>query len=204
MDPKEIRQMPLQAEIRSGDDGNKKIAGYAVKWRQLSSPIWGVYLEQFERGAFADSLKERVNEIYAAWQHDVSETLGRSPNTLTVREDEVGLWYEIDPPSWADRHIESIERGDVRGSSFAFAAAAVEYDWESNKDYVIRTVKKAHLYEVSPVTLPAYPSSTTGVRGIDQVDQVAEMIKKERALREQNNRAYLERNKALREISIIR
>ena len=197
---KEMRQMSFQPEIRAGENGKKMIAGYAVKWRQLSSPIWGIYLEKFERGAFADTLKERVNDIYAAWQHDVSETLGRSPTTLTVREDDTGLWYEIDPPTWADRHIESIERGDVRGSSFIFQAGAVEYDWESDPQYVIRTVKRAHLFEVSPVTLPAYPSSTTGVRGGEQADHVAEMIKAERARRQNTNRAYLERNRLLREI----
>ncbi len=197
---KELRVMTFQPEIRAGENGKKMIVGYAVKWRQLSSPIWGMYLEQFERGAFVDTLRERVNDIYADWQHDVSETLGRSPNTLTLREDDTGLSYEIDPPSWADRHIESIERGDVRGSSFVFVAHVAEYDWESDPQYVIRTIKKADLYAVSPVTLPAYPSSTAGVRGGDQADQVVEMIKAERARRQQTNRAYLERNRLLREI----
>lgn len=194
---KERRVMSLQPEIRAGDDGKKKIVGYAVKWRQLSSPIWGVYLEQFERGAFAETLRERVDDIYADWQHDVGETLGRSPKTLTLREDEVGLWYEIDPPTWAERHIESIDRGDVRGSSFVFVASVAEYDWESDPQYVIRTVKKADLYAVSPCTLPAYPSSTAGVRS---EDQVVEMIRQERERRQQTNRAYLERNRLLREI----
>ncbi len=198
---KELRVMTLQPEIRAGEDGRKKIVGYAVKWNQRSSPIWGVYIEQFSKGAFTDTLSERVNDIYADWQHDVSETLGRSPKTLSLQEDEIGLWYEIDPPSWAERHVESIERGDVRGSSFVFVAGVAEYDWDSDPQYVIRTVKKADLYAVSPVTLAAYPSSTAGVRS---ADQVAEMIRVERERRNNNNRAYLERNKALRDLSVIK
>jgi len=186
-------------EVRQGDDGRRKIVGYAVRWGLLSVPIYGVYREKFERGAFAAALVDRQSDIYATWQHDVRETLGRSPNTLTVSEDENGLRYEIDPPSWAERHLESIERGDVRGSSFTFIAQLAEYDWESDRDYVIRTVKRADLFEVAPVTNPAYPQSTAGVRS---ESEVAEYIRSERARREQAQRDYLARQQALRDVSI--
>jgi HK97 family phage prohead protease len=196
---KEFRVLQFQPEVRAGADGKKVIAGYAVKWRSLSNPIWGLWLEQFERGAFAQSLTERVNDIYASWQHDVGMTLGRSPNTLTVREDDIGLAYEIDPPTWAAPQIESIERGDVRGSSFMFVATVEELDWDTNPDYVIRTVKRAELYEIAPVTLAAYPSSTAGVRS---EDQFAEKIVYERLKRQQQFSDYRERERALRELSI--
>lgn len=196
---REYRILQLQPEIRAGQDGKKIIAGYAVQWRKLSSPIWGVWREQFEPGAFTQSLSDRANEIFATWQHDMGETLGRSPNTLTLREDEVGLYYEITPPTWADRHIESIERGDVRGSSFTFVATVDEYDYEIDPNYVIRTVKRAELYEVAPVTMPAYPSSTAGVRSDDPI---AEKIRAEQARREKKTSDYLERNRALRDLSI--
>lgn len=203
MNEKEIRVMaftPGVVEIRQGEDGRKKIVGYAVRWGLLSEPIWGVYREKFERGAFAQSLISRQNDIYATWQHDLRETLGRSPDTLSLREDDNGLLYEIDPPSWADRHIESIERKDVRGSSFTFVARVAEYDWESDPDYVIRTVKRAELYEVAPVTNPAYPQSTANVRS--EAD-VAEYIRAERARRAQAARDYLARQKALRDVSVL-
>lgn len=196
---KEMRVLQFAPEVRAGENGQKKIAGYAVKWEQLSAPIWGLWKEKFRAGAFEQSLSERVNDIFATWQHDVRDTIGRSPATLTLREDETGLWYEILPPSWAERFVESIERGDVRGSSFTFIAQTEEWDYASDPDYVIRTVTRAQLYEVAPVTNPAYPQSTTGVRS---EQDMAEMVKVEKAKRSSDYQKYLERQKALRDMQI--
>lgn len=143
-----------------------KIVGYAVRWDQLSLPIFGMFQERFKRGAFAASLVQP--DVYASWQHDSREVLGRTPNTLAVFEDEIGLRYEITPPSWAEKYIETIERGDVRGSSFIFRASKQEWD-ETNPDISIRTITEAELFEVSPVTTPAYPQSSVGIRSAEEV-----------------------------------
>jgi HK97 family phage prohead protease len=166
---KEQRQILLpesRPEVRRVDGEPAKIIGYAVRWDQLSHPIFGMFQERFKRGAFTSSL---INpDVYAAWQHDAREVLGRTPNTLFLAEDDIGLRYEIIPPNWAERHIETIERGDVRGSSFIFRAVVDEWD-ESNPDMTIRTVTEAELFEVSPVTTPAYPQSSVGVRSAEDV-----------------------------------
>jgi HK97 family phage prohead protease len=198
-DEKEIRIWECQPEIRLGENGKRTIEGYAVKWRQLSNPIYGTFREMFEKGAFSQSIIDRASDIFATWQHDFGEVLGRSPNTLSVQEDEIGLRYVIDPPKWAEKYVETIQRGDVRGSSFTFVASRVEYDWESDPQYVIRTVRQAQLYEVAPVTMPAYPQSTAGVRS---EQDVAEFIRAEKSKRQNQTRDYLERNRALRDISI--
>jgi HK97 family phage prohead protease len=155
-------------EVRKADaDEPQKIIGYAVRWDQLSNPLWG-FQEKFSRGAFTESLTKA--DAYAAWNHDPAEILGRAPTTLKLEEDEVGLRYEILAPSWASRYVETIERGDVRGSSFIFRPVQQEWD-ESNPDMAIRTILKAELYEVSPVTTPAYPTSSVGVRSAEAVYQ---------------------------------
>jgi len=154
-------------EIRKKTDESKgQIIGYAVRWDELSKPMWG-FQEKFAKGAFANSLRDNP-DVYAAWNHNAAEILGRAPTTLKLEEDDIGLRYEIDPPSWADRHVESIERGDVRGSSFIFRQTKQEWD-ETNPDMAIRTIKEAVLYEVSPVTSPAYPTSSVGVRSAENV-----------------------------------
>ncbi len=153
-------------EVRKIDGEPTKIIGYAVRWDQLSHPIFGMFQERFQRGAFAASLVSP--DVYASWQHDVREILGRTPNTLLVAEDDIGLRYEITPPSWAEKYVESIERGDVRGSSFIFRAVKEEWD-ESNADMAIRTISEAQLFEVSPVTTPAYPQSSVGIRSVEDV-----------------------------------
>ncbi|CDN41954.1 HK97 family phage prohead protease [Paenibacillus sp. P22] len=164
---KEIRSILIpenKPEVRKIDGQPTKIIGYAVRWNQLSNPIWGMFQEQFRKGAFTN----RMADVYAAWQHDEREILGRTPSTLQVEEDEIGLRYEIEPPSWADKYLETIERGDVRGSSFIFRAVKEEWN-ETNPDMPIRTVVEAELIEVSPVTRPAYPSSSVGTRSEEEV-----------------------------------
>lgn len=118
-----------------------------------------MFHEQFRKGAFTN----RMSDVYASWQHDEREVLGRTPSTLILTEDDIGLRYEITPPSWAEKYVETIERGDVRGSSFIFRA--IQEDWDySNPDMPTRSVIEADLIEVSPVTRPAYPTSSVGVR----------------------------------------
>lgn len=170
MENKEQRAQTEILEIRKNEEGKPTtITGYAVRWGQLSSPLgyFQDFQEQFQRGAFTKALAEN-RDVYAAWNHDSSQILGRSPSTLKLEEDEIGLRYEIQPPSWADKYLESIERGDVRGSSFIFKPVAQAWD-ESNSDMAIRTITEADLFEVSPVISPAYPTSSVGIRSAEEV-----------------------------------
>jgi HK97 family phage prohead protease len=164
---KEIRTVLLpesKPEVRKIEGEPTKIIGYAVRWEQLSVPIYGMFQERFSKGAFTN----RMADVYASWQHDSREVLGRTPNTLQLFEDDTGLRYEITPPSWAEKYVETIERGDVRGSSFIFKSVREEWD-DSNPDMPIRSVREAELIEVSPVTRPAYPSSSVGIRSEEDV-----------------------------------
>lgn len=181
LNEKEKRGNQISAEVRAqeGEDGKRKIVGYAVKWNELSNPIWGLFREQFEKGAFQKWLSDPNNKVIASWQHRLHEVLGKRPKTLEVHEDDIGLRYEIDPPSWADKYVETIERGDVDGSSFIFIPIVEE--WDETEDMAIRTIKEAELHEVSPVTYPAYSQSTSDVRGADgefrSADKVFEKFK---------------------------
>lgn len=166
---KEQRALTEKMELRKAEGEPTKITGYAVRWGQLSSPLgWGDFQEKFERGAFTKSLAENRDRVYASWNHDAGQILGRAPSTLKLEEDDIGLRYEITPPTWAEKYVESIERGDVRGSSFIFSPVGQSWD-ESNPDMAIRTITEANLFEVSPVITPAYPTSSVGVRSADDV-----------------------------------
>jgi HK97 family phage prohead protease len=183
---KEQRSNKIKVEVRAvgeGEGQKRKIVGYAVKWDQLSDPIWGYFQERFRKGAFANYLSRSDADVVASWQHNLAEILGRTPGTLTVEEDDIGLRYEIDPPSWADKHIETIERGDVTGSSFIFRALKSEWD-ETNPEMEIRTVVEAELIEVSPVTFPAYPQSEAGIRSAKDVYQDYKKLKEQDHKRE--------------------
>jgi HK97 family phage prohead protease len=84
-----------------------------------------------------------------------------------LESDNIGLRYEINIPDTTTGNdlLVSIERGDVRHSSFAFAVASDGVSWEEDKNEGdVRVVKKVkYLFDVSPVGDPAYAQSTVEV-----------------------------------------
>lgn len=148
-------------ELREADEGGK-ITGYAAVFGKRSEELWGFY-EVVEPGAFTEAIQQ--DDVRALWNHDPNYVLGRNKaGTLTLREDDHGLYIEIDPPdtTWARDLVTSIRRGDVTQMSFGFRV--VSERWERKDDDVIRYVEKVKLYDVSPVTYPAYPDTEVQAR----------------------------------------
>jgi uncharacterized protein len=178
MDKTEQRELMENLELRENEDGTKTLSGYAVKWEKKSHVLGYYYKfrEQFQKGAFADSLKNDDQRFL--WSHDTSKVLGRTKNnTLRLMEDGIGLRFEIDLPdtTLGDDTYKSIKRGDVDGVSFGFRAEDDDLV-EPDDDIPIRTVKKAKLLEVSAVAFPAYPDSEVSARGYDPMKQHAEEL----------------------------
>lgn len=157
----------FDSEMRAEGDQAQKLTGYAAVFDQLSQVLYGQFREQIARGAFAASLQK--DDIRALWNHDTSLPLGRtSAGTLSLAEDAHGLRVEIAPPatSWGRDALVSIERGDVNQMSFAFDV--LEDSWDQDESgMLIRTLNKVKLYEVSPVTFPAYTGTTVSARAGD-------------------------------------
>lgn len=155
-------------ELRKKSETNSAVVlrGYAAKFEVLSEPMWG-FRERIAKGAFDDVLGDDVRALF---NHDASHVLGRTKSgTLTIAQDDTGLAYEVELPDTSSARdlIKVIERGDVDQSSFAFT---VEKDnWTEDDDgRIIRTIEKMkRLYDVSPVTYPAYPDATVGVRSME-------------------------------------
>lgn len=147
-------------EARQADGGGMVIAGHASVF-DTPYDLYGFH-EQVARGAFKKSLKEQ--DVAALWNHDPNVVLGRKKSgTLRLAEDDVGLHYEVDlPDTQAARDLYTlIERGDVYQSSFAFEV--VKEGWDRGEDVPLRTLKEVRLYDVSPVTYPASPSTDVDV-----------------------------------------
>lgn len=170
MKNKEVRFLSLEMRVKADENEPKKIVGYAAKFDSLSEEMWG-FREQIAPGAFGDALK--VSDVRALFNHDPNYILGRqSAGTLQLSEDDVGLFYEITPPDtqWARDITASIERGDIKESSFAFSMSGGVEEWDDKAEPAIRTIRAiGALYDVSPVTYPAYPSATSGVRSQQEV-----------------------------------
>jgi len=57
-----------------------------------------------------------------------------------------------------------MKRGDLSQSSFGFNIIERSIEVNDKRDEMTRTVKKAKLFDVSPVTFPAYPQTEVHVR----------------------------------------
>lgn len=160
----ERRVVTLPVAVRAEGE-EKRLGGYASVFN-TETVIAGLFREQIAPGAFTEAVTQ--DDVRALFNHDPNFVIGRTASgTLTLREDETGLAYDALPPDtqWARDLLVSVGRGDISQSSFGFAVESD--DWtrpERSGDLPLRTIRKAKLYDVSPVTYPAYESTTTAVR----------------------------------------
>lgn len=154
----EYRSFSIAPEVEErGDGGLPKLRGHAAVFNSLSEPMFG-FREQIAPGAFAESIGK--DDVRALWNHDTGHVLGRkSAGTLILTEDERGLAVDIKPPptTWARDLLISIQRGDVTQMSFGFRV--LTDSWAKRDGEEIRTLEKVQLFEVSPVTFPAYSAT---------------------------------------------
>lgn len=127
-------------------------------------------------------------------EYDTSRPLGNT-KTDTLRfntGDTTGLNYDIDLPNntWGNDVRESVQRGDVDGSSFGFICQ--EDKWSKvqheGEEMYKRSIIKAELLEVSPCTFPAYDSSQINCRSFERMKADA---KEEQRLEELRKEARL-------------
>jgi len=141
------------------ENGERIIEGYAALYDNETNI--GPFKESISRGAFDNVLD---NDVRALINHDPSLVLGRtSSGTLELTTDDVGLKYRVKlgNQQYATDLYESIQRGDISQSSFAFTIK--DQTW--SEDRSSRSVDEvAQLLDVSPVTYPAYKEATVVAR----------------------------------------
>lgn len=175
---RETRVLTGQVEVRAAAENEKpRIRGYAAKFNVESENLGSEsyqFREIIEPGAFSDVLND---DVRALLNHDPNFILARSKageGTLRIGQDDVGLWYEFEAPdTQAGRDLmESIRRGDIDQSSFSFTVQRDGQKWEEKQEgegptFIKRTIMKvARLFDVSPVTYPAYPDATVALRSL--------------------------------------
>lgn len=158
----ERRQITTDIELRSAGDGRTIIEGYSPVYERLSEDLGG-FVEIVERGA----AKRRLgDDIFGLFNHDSALVLGRSTaGTMRLGEDETGVHFEIDvPDTTLGRDLTvSMERGDITGSSFSFSVLEDELD-VTEAGYPLRRIKSfRQLFDIGPVTYPAYPDADAGL-----------------------------------------
>ena len=162
----ERRTLHSEFRVEQREDGKKLIRGHAAVFNSETDLGW--FRERIAPGAFSESIGK--DDVRALFNHDSNFVLGRNKaGTLVMREDERGLYVEIDPPDTqaARDLVTSIERGDISQMSFGFQTIKDSWESDENEKKDLRTLEKVKLWDVSPVTFPAYQETDVAVRSHD-------------------------------------
>jgi HK97 family phage prohead protease len=162
----ERRFTPGGCELRAAVDG-PRIGGYGAVFGKLSRNLGG-FVEVVGNGAFNQSRSLDWPNVVCRFNHDSNMILGTTAGrTLTLRTDNVGLDYDVLPPSARADITELVERGDIQFSSFAFRVPPGGDEWGvTDQSYPMRTLHEVQLVDVAPVLDPAYPDATAGLRSL--------------------------------------
>lgn len=158
---RETRVIALPLELRKvGDDvfldGLGAVYYNAAKPEETQYRLWTNVWERMMPGVF-DKALSRPDDVRCLFNHNVDVVLGRSVSqTLTLKTDPAGLRFSTKLPNDIDgqRVAEKIRRGDVSGCSISFIADEVV--WREEGDNTYREILSVRLYDVGPVTFPAY------------------------------------------------
>jgi len=160
---------PVTVEARAEGEGRMIMGTAAVYYDGTPATeyeLWTDFVERIMPGTFDRAISE-ADDARGLFNHDPNMLLGRvSAGTLTLASTAKGLGYEITPGETqvaADVMVH-IERGDLSGSSFAFEVTDQEVRTENGID--IREIRGVKLYDVGPVTYPAYEATEADVRSL--------------------------------------
>ncbi|MBG8552349.1 HK97 family phage prohead protease [Hymenobacter guriensis] len=168
----------LSVERRANENTPEAFVGKAIVCGSRSKNMGG-FVEVIDPKAL-DSAD--MSDVVGLFNHNRDILLGRSTSgSLTLTRDaDGGLSYRIAyDPNDPDhtRLLAKFERGDVVGSSFAFTTARNGEEWQEEETegggilYVRTVTAIKKIYDVSPVTDPAYADSTAAKRSLEHFKQ---------------------------------
>lgn len=176
----ERRTIATTVEARDAGEGAPwQIVGYGLVYNSWSEDLGG-FKERIAPGA-ADEVLANNPDIRGLINHNPDLILGRThAGNMRVSSDGNGVRYEIDAPdtSYANDLRVSLQRGDINQSSFAFRLAAGGADWTEDPEsgLLLRTVTKfSGLFDMSPVTYPAYGATSSGAHSFSPTEAEREV-----------------------------
>ena len=163
---REIRTLKTtEFRISTDDDGSRTLSGL-IPYNSPSYDLGG-FTELIAPSAFANALAPGA-DVLCLRDHDVSILLGRTKSkTLSLTDSDEGLRFTCKLPktTQASDLAESVDRGDLDANSFGFQT--LDDKWLADAaGNVVRTLLSVELFEISPCSFPAYPSSAISVRSL--------------------------------------
>lgn len=180
---REYRNMELRVAQQEGEGQSYIVEGYASTYDsyKIFTDIDGTdYFERIEPTAFNGA---DMTDVVFRVDHEGRVYARTSAGTLKVWMDEHGLANRTDlSKTQAARELYAdIEAGNYPKMSFAFTVAEDHYDKATHTRVIDRIAK---VYDVSPVSFPANPSTELSVSTRDYFNGVIEAEKAERLERE--------------------
>lgn len=184
-------------EIRAETDSRQEkiIEGHAAVFGQKTK-IGECFYEVIERGAFPVSA---LYDVALLVNHDAAQIpLARTQSgTMELSVDDKGLAVkarlDVENNPSARSLYSAVERGDLRGMSFAFSVD--EDEWQDlRSEMPTRRIKKIkRVYDVSVVTLPAYSETDINARAANTLATAREVAFLKSQIKEQGNMMNFER-----------
>ena len=196
----EKRSLPL--EIRMDDEGDSRsVKGYAVVYDTWTD-IGNWYREKIAPGALRSALMN--SDIRLLLNHDSNHLLARQKSgTLSVREDEKGLYFEATIPESREDVYEMVKRGDLDECSFAFRVSKDEwrYAYENDDlDVDERVIKEISIVpEITLATFGAYKTTSVDLRTYEEAKKAHE----ERVKSDESEKSKIENEARSRELELL-
>lgn len=138
-------------EIRAKkDDSRHLLVGYAI-----------VFDSSSENMGFIETVAPKalqgvdLTNVFALYNHDFNNVLGKTGKNLSLSVDDKGLYFELELLPSDERIFELVRDGIINKMSFGFIV-----DSDTWQDDTHRTINKLkELQEISLVPLPAYEST---------------------------------------------
>jgi HK97 family phage prohead protease len=177
-------------EVRKSDNSDAlNFQGRAAvfdEWTEINDPF-GSFSERVQRGAFRKVLSDGADVRFLGLNHDPNTVMARTAaGTMKLKESAKGLEVdaELAPTQGARDLAALLNRGDVSQMSFGFRVGKDIWEYDEVNDTAKRTIVEfSDLFDVSPVTFPAYQGTTAAMRacGVELVSARGE-IDEERLL----------------------
>lgn len=174
MENKEKETRTINIEFKADQQGEgRTVEGYAALYSVVSSELYG-FEEVIEPGAFDNA---DISDVRALFNHDANQILARtSSKTMSVEVDGKGLRYSFEMPNTTlgNDLLVMMKRGDISQSSFQFTIK--EDSWEEREGMLpLRHIRQVDaVYDVAPVTFPAYTQTTATARSLQAIAEPKE------------------------------
>lgn len=182
--PEQLAHLRAKGDLKAGDvleasDAGDGLGMLEVKfstfntWYRIDSFWEGTFLERTVPGAFKKTLAERGAQNKILFNHGMDFNIGDKalaiPEEYGERKDSPFLAGQLFDTSY-NRDLLPGLRAGAYGSSFMFEVIGESWDNEPERsDYnpdgiPERTIHEARTFEAGPVTWPANPDATAGLR----------------------------------------